>query len=273
MRQQKTEIELPWSLLHVRMKPEQQIGIHQRNAWELSYVIHGHGERILDGNRSPFVEHDLVLVAPNIEHGWIFEPLAVNSDGNIECLTLQWTSELMSHLESVFPSWRAAKERFLEISQCAVFDAERSHSIVERFEQLANVDDARFPMLFLDLLLTILDQLPASKYVERRSRPKLSEIRLRQVETYTSCNYARTITLADIARHVGMNRSSFCTFFRRETGESYMTYLNRYRLKVARQLLQQRDDNISSICRQCGFNDACSTGSSGSRHQKPEECK
>lgn len=56
-------------------------------------------------------------------------------------------------------------------------------------------------------------------------------------------------------QHVGMNRSAFCTFFRREMGESYMAYLNRYRLKIARQMIEQTDNNISSICWRCGFND------------------
>lgn len=255
MKRQETEIERMWSFLHVKVSPHQQIGVHQRDTWELSYVIQGRGERVLAGNRSPFVEHDLVLVAPNIEHGWMFDPQDTDEEGMIECITLQWTPEFLSHAELMFPSWAEVKERFLSIRQCAVFDAGRSGSIVDRLMQLDRADAVHTPMLLLDLLLGVLDQLPESQYIERRSRPNLSELRLRQVEIYTSCNYARHISLADVAQHVGMNRSSFCTFFSRETGESYMTYLNRYRLNVAHQLLAQCADTVSSICWQCGFND------------------
>ena len=255
MKQQKTEIERQWSLLPVRMRPEQQIGVHRRNTWELSYVIKGYGERMLDGNRSTFAEQDLVLVAPNIEHGWFFEQQSADDDGLIECITLQWTAELLSHLELLFPSWGDVKERFLAIRQCAVFDSKRSGPIVDRLLKLVQVENARQPILLLDILLAVLDQMPSSMYVLQHTRQDASEQRLSQVEIFTSCNYARTITLADVSQHVGMNRSSFCTFFRRETGESYMTYLNRYRLKVARQLLLQCGDTVSSICRQCGFND------------------
>lgn len=255
MKRQETEIERMWSFLHVKVNPQQQIDVHQRNTWELSYVMQGRGERILDGNRSPFAEHDLVLIAPNIEHGWIFDPQTTDEDGLIECITLQWTAEFLSHIELMFPAWAEVKERFMSIRQCAVFDAKRSSSIVDRLLLLDHADAVHFPMVLLDLLLDVLDQLPGSEYIERHSKPTLSELRLRQVEIYTSCNYARHISIADVARHVGMNRSSFCTFFSRETGESYMSYLNRYRLKVAHHLLMQRDDTISSICWQCGFND------------------
>lgn len=255
MKQQKTEIERPWSFLHVRMKPEQQIGVHQRKTWELSYVIRGCGERILDGNHSTFAEHDLVLVAPNIEHGWHFDPQQTDEQGMIECITLQWTTELLSQIELLFPSWGKIKESFLAIEQCSVFDAESSHCLVEKLLQLDSMDEERFPMVFLDLLLAILEQIPTSQQIERSTNHDRTEQRLRQVETYTSCNYARNIPLSDIAQHVGMNRSSFCSFFSRETGESYMTYLNRYRLKVARGLLEQSEYNVSTICWQCGFND------------------
>lgn len=255
MKQQKTEIERPWSFLHVSMKPEQQIGVHQRKTWELSYVIRGSGERILDGNHAAFVEHDLVLVAPNIEHGWLFDPQKIDEHGMIECVTLQWTAELLSQFELLFPSWGKIKEHFLAIRQCAVFDAEHAHCLVEKLQQLDSIDEERFPIVFLDLLLAILEQIPTSQQIERSTNLDRTELRLRQVETYTSCNYARNITLSDIAQHVGMTRSSFCSFFSRETGESYMTYLNRYRLKVARGLLEQSDYNVSTICWQCGFND------------------
>ena len=52
-----------------------------------------------------------------------------------------------------------------------------------------------------------------------------------------------------------MNRSAFCTFFKKQTGKTYVSFLNEYRLKVAYHLLTNTDCNISNVCWQCGFND------------------
>lgn len=255
MKQQESEIDRPWTFQHVKIRPQEQIGVHQRDTWELSYVIKGQGERILDETRAPFAEQDLVLVAPNVEHGWMFDPQHTDADGLIECITVQWTSELLSHLELLFPAWTTIKEEFLSIRQCAVFDADKSHSLVEKLLQLDQSDDTRLPITLLDLILSILNEITSAQYVEKPTKVSIAEQRLRQIDIYTSCNYARNISLVDVARHIGMNRSSFCSFFKRETGQTYLTYLNSYRLKVARQLIEQRDESISSICWQCGFND------------------
>ncbi|MBR5068477.1 MAG: helix-turn-helix domain-containing protein [Bacteroidales bacterium] len=255
MKQTLNQQERLWTLHHVKIKPHEQIAVHKRNEWELSYIIKGQGERVLETTRNQFFEHDLALVVPGAEHGWIFDPQVTDSDGNIECISLQWPIDLFERLEQIFPALGKVKSKFLEINHCAVFDASKSHSLIDKFILLDQCEETDFPMLLLDLFNTILKEYPLAERIERKKLPSKTEIRISQIEIYTSCNYARHITLDDVSRHVGMNRSSFCTFFRRVMGDSYLNYLNRHRLKVARQLIEQNNDSISSICWQCGFND------------------
>ena len=58
-----------------------------------------------------------------------------------------------------------------------------------------------------------------------------------------------------IAEHVGMNRSSFCTFFRKATGQTYITYLNKFRIEKACTLLRKKTKDVSEVCYMVGFND------------------
>lgn len=46
---------------------------------------------------------------------------------------------------------------------------------------------------------------------------------LNRIQVYV-CNAKRNITLDDIARHVGMNRTSFCLFFKKAKGVSPSEY-------------------------------------------------
>ena len=54
---------------------------------------------------------------------------------------------------------------------------------------------------------------------EHHQKPALNRIQL-----YVVCNAKRNITLDDIARHVGMNRTPFCLFFKKAKGVSPSEY-------------------------------------------------
>lgn len=250
-----TEIERSWSIIHSRLKPDKQIGIHHRNSWELSYVVKGRGERIIGGVASDFEEGDLVLVAPNMDHGWFFNPSFTDEDGNIECITVMWTTELMVQLSAIFPEWKDVLDIFQSQKQSVLFDADRSRELVDALYALAKAKDANASSRLMELIILVAKNLQRSVEVIGNMQLSQAESRLQEINVYTCCNYARQITIDEIAKHVGMNRSAFCTFFRKQTGKTYINFLNEYRLKVAYHQLANSDSNISTVCWQCGFND------------------
>lgn len=75
------------------------------------------------------------------------------------------------------------------------------------------------------------------------------------MKEFSQSNYARAITIDMIANHVGMNRSSFCTFFKKATGQTYITYLNKLRVDRACYLLREGKFSITEVCYMVGFND------------------
>lgn len=79
--------------------------------------------------------------------------------------------------------------------------------------------------------------------------------RINKVKEFSQSNYARAITIDMIANHVGMNRSSFCTFFKKATGQTYITYLNKLRVDRACYLLREGKFSITEVCYMVGFND------------------
>ena len=75
------------------------------------------------------------------------------------------------------------------------------------------------------------------------------------IRIFVTCNAYRNISLDDVVRHVGMNKSAFCTFFKQSIGKTFITYLNEYRIELACQLLKQENISISEICYHVGFTD------------------
>lgn len=79
--------------------------------------------------------------------------------------------------------------------------------------------------------------------------------RMQQVVEYVMAHYVHNITLDDIATHIGMNRSAFCIFFKRNKGMTFSQFVTQYRLKTACELLKKSQKQVSEICFAVGFND------------------
>ena len=79
--------------------------------------------------------------------------------------------------------------------------------------------------------------------------------RMQKVAEYVMAHYVHNITLNDIATHIGMNRSAFCTFFKRNKGMTFSQFVTQYRLETACGLLKTSQKQVSEICFAVGFND------------------
>ncbi len=79
--------------------------------------------------------------------------------------------------------------------------------------------------------------------------------RMQQICAYVMKHYVHPIALDDIAAEVGMNRSAFCSYFRRCKGMTFSQFVTQYRLNTACELLRHSSKGVSEICYAVGFND------------------
>jgi signal transduction histidine kinase/DNA-binding LacI/PurR family transcriptional regulator/AraC-like DNA-binding protein/DNA-binding LytR/AlgR family response regulator len=70
---------------------------------------------------------------------------------------------------------------------------------------------------------------------------------------FIHAHYAEPISRSDIAAHVGLSERHLTRCFRQETGITPITYLNRYRVKQAKSLLEAGDKGITEIAMEVGF--------------------
>lgn len=77
--------------------------------------------------------------------------------------------------------------------------------------------------------------------------------RIKRMLRYIHENYARQITLKEIADAAAISERECSRCFQRCFRETAITYLNKYRVRVAAGMLLKGQDSIRSISRQCGF--------------------
>ena len=69
-------------------------------------------------------------------------------------------------------------------------------------------------------------------------------------------NYSNKITVNDISKYIGLNRSYFGSIFKKHTSMSPQEFLIKFRLEKAAKLMSNEKLNISDIARSVGYDDA-----------------
>lgn len=72
--------------------------------------------------------------------------------------------------------------------------------------------------------------------------------------TYIKENYREKIYITDLAEQVNLNEQYFCRLFKKVIGHSPIEYINEYRIRQTRRLLEETDLPVTEICLECGYN-------------------
>lgn len=237
---------------YVSIPPDRQIGKHSHSCWELSYVACGRGVRTIGDLSHSFKEGEIILITPGIVHVWKFDPDITDASGNISNISVFFEPGLISTMKYLFPEISEPIEKIESLEQAVYYNGQSYIEILKLLLSMQGLTaEERFPIM-IKLLLSIADT-SESRFAGKGhllSRPRQ---RLEKVRIYCACNYARQITLDEMSRHVGMNKSSFCSFMRKQTGMTLSEYINNVRLDRAKEKLKHTDYNISEIALSCGF--------------------
>jgi len=77
-----------------------------------------------------------------------------------------------------------------------------------------------------------------------------------QAMAYIHQHYPESISRADLAQHVALSEDYLTACFRKELGVTPISYINRFRVNQARQLLLNTGKTITEIARDVGFSDS-----------------
>lgn len=237
---------------YVSLKPDQQIGLHIQNTWELACVVRGKGHRTIGDSTAPITEGEVILIPPHIPHVWDFDPSATDADGHITNIAVFFEPSVLDRIETFFPEARQAAVRLKSLTEAVSYTGQTQRRIRRLLQAMRRLSpEYRLGKMFeLMVLIADTDGCPVAG---RNKNLNKAEQRLEQIRIFCACNYARNISLDEITAHTNMNKSAFCSFMRRHTGQSFSEYVNSYRLEKAAERLVQTEDNIAEIAYDTGF--------------------
>ena len=168
----------------------------------------------------------MILIPPHIPHCWYFDGNITDYRGRIANITVKFDNEFLNRCSQCFTEFSSTISQIKSIEAAIKFDKNTSEALSNILMQMREQTDAEKALSFMRIILLISNNTTQTIVGRQRHIDKDKE-RLRQIDIYVTCNFKQNITLENIARHIGMNRASFCVFFKKATGQTFVSYLNR----------------------------------------------
>ncbi|MGC5772882.1 AraC family transcriptional regulator [Paenibacillus pabuli] len=127
---------------------------------------------------------------------------------------------------------------------------------IERKEGYAYMIKAKL----YEMLAFILRDIPRSSEQHRHQSSentltptKEMLMKLERIFEYVENHYQESITLKDVADYIGFSPYYFTKFFKKNTGMTFVTFLNEYRINKAKWILLNENYSITEVAEEAGF--------------------
>ena len=239
-----------------RVKSEFDFPLHYHEEFELNFIQNAIGARRVIGDHIEEIdEMELVLVGPNLQHGWFTHKCRSKE---ITEITIQFHRDLlddkflqrnqMSFIRKMIQgslrgilfskeTIQTIRPRLIRLPQKHGFD-----SVLELLSILHDLSTSRNMRILSDM------SFRTNESISYNSR------RIEKVMSFLNNNFEKEILLSDAAKLAAMTEVAFSRFFKARTGKTFVDTLNEIRLGHASRMLIDTTHSISEIAYRCGFN-------------------
>ena len=241
-------------LVYERVKDDFDFPIHFHPEYELNFIYKGAGVRRIVGDHTADISDvELVLVGPNLTHGWELNKCTCKE---IYEITVHIQQDLLQEKMLSRRIFKSIKDMFNRSRHGILFSDETTMKIMPRLMVLPKLHGIQY---FLEFV-SILNDLSCSENQKLLST-QFSEVndfqnseQIKKVYEYIQDNFYRKIALEEISQLVHMSPVSFNRFIKKRTGKTFITYVNDTRISYASRFLIETEKSIGEIGYECGFN-------------------
>ena len=241
-------------LVFDRTKSEFDFPVHFHPEYELNFISNAKGvKRVVGDSIEEIDDIELVLIGPNLHHGWFTNNCLSTK---IHEITIQFHRDLFNDEFLARKIMKPIKDMFERSIHGILFSNKTAADIYQRISKLSKLDSMDY---FLELMSILYDlansrnQKLLSTYTANRENFENSD-NIKTVYEYVQENFSNKITLAEVADLVNMSHVSFNRFMKKRTGKTFVDYVNDVRIGYAAIRLIEKDNSISEIAFNCGFN-------------------
>lgn len=239
---------------------------HWHKEIEIIYVLEGVLDLGLNNQVYTMEPGDILLVGMGDVH--YFLPRRLKS----KRIIVQFDLSMVEHVSDLFqdrrfktpliknarvldqPSQGQTLDGIVLNEQVHCFLEEQILSLDQEYRQKAEGYKLAVMARLYDLVTIFLRYLPLEKVspLEKNKHQKKLD-RLEQVLKFVEENYARLLSLREVAEVANFSVYHFTRFFKDTTGMTFLQYLNSYRISKAVKDLSKSEDSITEVAFKSGF--------------------
>ena len=242
--------------LFYRVKSEFDFPLHSHEEFELNFIQNGKGSKRMVCDHLDEIDNlELVLVGPNLQHGWFTNKC---KSKEIKEITIQFHRDLFDEKFLHRNQMGFIRTMFERSLRGILFSKETTQAIMPRlfdFTKKHGFDSVLELMSILHDLSTSRNMRTLSDVSFNNSESiSYNSRRIEMVMKYLNNNFDKTVTLGEAARLAAMSQVAFSRFFKMRTGQTFVDTLTEIRLGHASRLLIETTHGITEVAYKCGFN-------------------
>lgn len=240
-------------LVFDRVKRNFDFPLHFHPEFELNFIYNAQdAERVVGDHIEPIHEFELVLVGPNLYHGW--------NNGNCQSkkiheITIQFHRDLIHESLLARNMMRPIKELLNNAASGILFSDAVIRSIAPRLKKLSQYSGME---AFIELI-TVLHILSVSENQKLLCQQAMNMAdfsnseRMKKVYQCIAQNYREKIKVEQVAQTLNMTETTLSRLVKQRTGKSFIDFLNDYRIGFAIRWLTETNQSIAEIAFRSGF--------------------
>jgi AraC-like DNA-binding protein/mannose-6-phosphate isomerase-like protein (cupin superfamily) len=236
------------------------VGMNRHDYFELVYGYSGEARFQVQQRELLIREGDLFIMGSTLFHRPVqrgrtrldavvlyYLPELIYRNGTIDEETVEYLMPFLAQSES-FPH---LVRRHTGLPSQVLHWIEAIHKELPATSSQAKLCVKTYLRMILMMLARHYKNVPANAEVYARKKRDID--RLRPLFEFMDQHYPERITLDTSASRIGMSNSYFKRFFKRVTGQTFVTYLDRFRIAKAQAWLASTDKSIADIAQETGF--------------------
>lgn len=242
--------------LFSRVKKDFDFPLHYHEEFELNFILNAAGaKRVIGDHMEEIGDLELVLVGPNLQHGWFTHKLRGRE---IREVTIQFHRDLLDDKFLQRNQMSFIRNMFELSVRGILFSKETIQAITPRLLSLP--EKHGFDSVLE--LLSILHDLSTSRNMRMLSDASFSNAetfsynsrRVKMILDYLNKNFDKNVSLSEAAKLAAMSEVAFSRFFKARTGKTFVDTLNEVRLGHASRMLIETTQSVNEVAYRCGFN-------------------
>ncbi len=234
--------------------------LHRHNEVQITHIKKGEGVLIAGNNMQAYSAGDIFLIGANLPHVFKSNPEYCDpkESSGIEALSIFFNPQgLLAPLLDM-PEMNATQQFLQQYKNGIKVPATISNQIADNIDQLELASGPEQLIQFLNLMKKFTNikskMEPLSTFDDLPGITEHEGIRVGNIYNYIMQHFDQEITLEDVAQIAYMTPESFCRYFKKYTGHTFIAFLNQVRVNEAcKQLLLHKYDSINVIAYKCGF--------------------